>query len=298
MIQFFIGDNSFEIDRAVQALASSFIGSVVKIDGAELLLRDLPDLLMSTTLFSDKRLVIIKGLSLNKSVWPLLPDWLERVSDDVDLVLIDAKPDKRTATYKALKEAVREFPAWTDRDTAKAEAWIMNEAKDVKLDKKLAHQIVERVGMDQWLLSSALEKLRFLDEITETTIDQTIDTSPIENVFNLFETALCGNPKKVHEMVATLELTEDAYQLFALLASQAFQLAAIQAATTTDNPAKDFGIHPFVVSKLSTYARKLSQKNIRAIIKSFADADADMKLSKAEPWLLVERALLNVAIIK
>lgn len=293
MIKFFTGDNSFEIDRAVRALTDLFKGDVQKIDGTELALRDVPDVLMSTTLFSDKRLVIIKDLSLNKTVWPVLPEWLDRVSDDVDLILIDEKPDKRTATYKALKEAVREFPAWTDRDTAKAEAWVVQEG----LDKKYAHHVVQRVGVDQWQLASALEKLSFLDEITEKTIDETLDTRPSENVFNLFETALRGNAKKVHDMIATLELTEDGYQLFALLASQAFQLAAIQAAGATDNPAKDFGIHPFVVSKLSNYARQLSQKDIRHIIKAFADADADMKLSKAEPWLLVERALLNVATI-
>jgi len=158
MIQFFVGDNSFEIDHAVQALVASFRGTVEKVDGADLQLRDLPDLLMSTTLFSDKRMVIIRDLSSNKTVWPLLPDWLERVSDDVDLILIDSKPDKRTATYKALKEAVKEFPAWTDRDTAKAEAWVTQQ--DLKLDKKLAHRLVERVGVDQWLLSSALEKPR------------------------------------------------------------------------------------------------------------------------------------------
>jgi DNA polymerase III delta subunit len=238
-------------------------------------------------------LVIIKDLSSNKTIWPLLPDWLDRVSDDVDLILIDEKPDKRTATYKVLKEAVHEFPAWTDRDTAKAETWLLQQ--DLKLDKKSAHRIVERVGVDQWQLSSALEKLRFLDEITEETIDETINARPSENVFNLFETALRGNAAKVHQMIATLELTEDAYQIFALLASQAFQLAAIQAAGAGDNPAKDFGIHPFVVSKLSNYARNLSTKEIRAIIKAFADADADIKLSRAEPWLLVERALLVVA---
>jgi DNA polymerase III delta subunit len=293
MIQFFTGDNSFEIDRAVHALSDSFQGEVQKIDGSELALRDLPDLLMSTTLFSDKRLVIIKDLSSNKTIWPLLPDWLDRVSDDVDLILIDEKPDKRTATYKVLKEAVHEFPAWTDRDTAKAETWLLQQ--DLKLDKKSAHRIVERVGVDQWQLSSALEKLRFLDEITEETIDETINARPSENVFNLFETALRGNAAKVHQMIATLELTEDAYQIFALLASQAFQLAAIQATGAGDNPAKDFGIHPFVVSKLSNYARNLSTKEIRAIIKAFADADADIKLSRAEPWLLVERALLVVA---
>ncbi len=291
MISYFVGDNSYEIDRAVHAIRDSFDGTVQNVDGTELSLKDLPDLLMSTTLFADKRLVILKDLSLNKAVWPVLPEWLERVSDDVDIILIDEKPDKRTATYKALKEAVREFPAWTERDVAKAEAWVVSHG----LDKKSAHHLVERVGVDQWQLASALDKLRFLDEITEATIDETIDARPAENVFNVFETALKGNAKKVHEMIATLELTEEPYQIFALLASQAFQLTAIHAAKPTDNPAKDFGIHPFVVSKLSSYARQLSSKEIRTIITAFANADADMKLSKGEPWLLIERALLIVA---
>jgi len=297
VIHYFIGENSFEIDTAVRALVDSFSGTVQRVDGSELLLRDIPDLLMSATLFADRRLIIVKDLSLNKTVWPVFPDWLERLSDDVELVLIDAKPDKRTATYRALKDAVREFPAWTERDTAKAETWLLKAGEGLGLDKKTVHHLVQRVGVDQWRLSSALEKLRLVDTVNLDVIDDVIDSSPSENVFNVFETALKGDAKRLRQMVLTLELTADPYQLFALLSSQVFQLAAIHAAEPNDAPARDFAIHPFVVSKLSSYARALTARDIRLIIKAFADSDADMKRSKAEPWLLIERALLKVVVL-
>jgi len=299
MIRFLIGDNSYEITQALRSIESSFQGAAERIDGSALQLRDLPDLLMAATLFSDKRLVIIKDLSENKSVWSDFFTWLPRISDDIELVLVDTKPDKRTVTFKDLKKiaTLQEFPAWSDRDTMKAESWTADEAKKlgVALDRRLVQLIVARVGMDQWQLASALEKLSLLEAVTVQAIEDTIDPRPFENVFNLFETALKGDAKKVHNMIRTLELTEEPYKLFALLSSQAFQLAAIQSADSSSNPAKDFGIHPFVVSKLSAYANRMNRRDIKQVIDAFAGADADIKLSRAEPWLLIERALLKVA---
>jgi len=299
MIRFLIGDNSYEITQALRSIESSFRGAAERIDGSALQLRDLPDLLMAATLFSDKRLVIIKDLSENKSVWSDFFTWLPRISDDIELVLVDTKPDKRTVTFKDLKKVatLQEFPAWSDRDTMKAESWTADEAKKlgVALDRRLVQLIVARVGMDQWQLASALEKLSLLEAVTVQAIEDTIDPRPFENVFNLFETALKGDAKKVHNMIRTLELTEEPYKLFALLSSQAFQLAAIQSADSSSNPAKDFGIHPFVVSKLSAYANRMNRRDIKQVIDAFAGADADIKLSRAEPWLLIERALLKVA---
>jgi len=299
MIRFLIGDNSYEITQALRSIESSFQGTAERIDGSALQLRDLPDLLMAATLFSDKRLVIIKDLSENKSVWSDFFTWLPRISDDIELVLVDTKPDKRTVTFKDLKKiaTLQEFPAWSDRDTMKAESWTADEAKKlgVALDRRLVQLIVARVGMDQWQLASALEKLSLLEAVTVQAIEDTIDPRPFENVFNLFETALKGDAKKVHNMIRTLELTEEPYKLFALLSSQAFQLAAIQSADNSSNPAKDFGIHPFVVSKLSAHANRMNRRDIKQVIDAFAGADADIKLSRAEPWLLIERALLKVA---
>jgi len=299
MITLLMGDNSFERHEALQAIVSSFDGTAERVDGAGLELRQLPDLLMGGTLFADKRLVIISDLSSNTSLWQKLPSWLPRLSEDVHLVLVDEKPDKRTVSYKALKEVARiqDYPAWTDRDYQKAEQWFEARAKTLKLalDKKTVHHVVGRVGVNQWLLANALETLSLLDEITPETINQTIIANASENIFELFETALSGNRVALRDTLQTLEVQEDPYATFALLSSQAFSLAAVAYADDTQNASKDFAIHPFVASKLIRHAHRLGKPAVARVMKKFAQTDADMKISKAEPWILIERLLYDLA---
>lgn len=299
MITALVGDNTFERHAALVKMIAGFSGTPERIDGASLTINDLPDLLMGGTLFDPERLVIITDLSQNTIVWPLLGDWLDRVSDTTHLVLNDGKPDKRTAAYKALKSAgvVKEFTSWTDRDQGAAETWLMSYAKDhgLTLDKKSAHHIVGRVGLDQWQLASAVEKLSLLDEVTTDSINEHIDPNPSENVFQVFELALEGKLPQLQAVLRTLELTEEPYKLFALLSSQAFQLLAVALDNGLRQPTKDFGIHPFVASKLARHAKRIGPQGARWVVRAFADADADMKRSRGEPWLLIERALVKAS---
>jgi DNA polymerase III delta subunit len=299
MITLLTGDNSFELREALQAIVANFDGQPERIDGATLELRQLPDLLMGGTLFADKRLVIISDLSANSSLWQKLPSWLPRLSDDVHLVLVEEKPDKRTTAYKSLKEVahVHEFPAWTDRDRNKAQQWLEQRAKNngVSLDKKSAQHIVSRVGVDQWLLANALDTVSLLDSITIEAINKTVIANETENIFELFETALAGNRKALQETLRTLQLQEDPYATFALLSSQAFSLAAVTYADSSQNPSKDFAIHPFVASKLDRHAQRLGKTGAEKLLKQFAQTDADMKTSKAEPWILIERLLFELS---
>jgi DNA polymerase-3 subunit delta len=256
--------------------------------------------LMGATLFASKRLVIIKNLSENKSVWNDFTDWLPRISDDVQVVLVEAKPDKRTKTYKELQKAatIKESTLWSDRDTTKAEQWVTNEATRLgfSLDKKSAHKLIERVGVDQWLLAQALEKLAVVDTVTPEVIEDLIEANPLENVFMLFESALKSDAPKIKKMLTTLEVTEDAYRLLGLLSGQAVQLAVL---AISDKPsaevAKDMGVHPYALSKLAPAAKKLGRSGAKKVIAAFAEADTAAKTSAADPWLLVERALIKVA---
>jgi DNA polymerase-3 subunit delta len=301
MITILAGENSFEVNRALQTIVAAFDGAAEKIDGSELELKQLPDLLMGGTLFANKRLVIIKQLSENKAIWPEFNEWLPRVSDDIHLVLVESKLDKRTKTYKDLQKSatITEYQAWSERDTAKAEQWVAGEAKvlSCEIDSASVRLLVQRVGPDQWLLHQALQKLAVLEKITPDIITDVIDANPIENVFDLFESALRRNAIKVKQMIATLELSEDPYRLFGLLSGQAFQLAALGVAD--DRPsaevAKDLGVHPYGLSKLATYAHKLGKPGVKKVIAAFAEADTGMKTSATDPWLLIERALIKVA---
>lgn len=299
MITLLTGENSFEIERELTKIKAGFDGDIENISPDNLTLSNLPDILMGISLFNTKRLIVIRSLSDNKPIWSVFGDWVDKISDDIHLVLIEPKPDKRTSTYKSLKDKInlREFQSWTDRDMSKAEKWVIEEAKKLNftIDNKDAQLLVRRVGVDQWNLYHALEKLALAGDISADVIKNIVEASPAENVFELFETALNGNLSELKYMLNILEQTEDVFRLFALLSTQVFQLAVVANADKNDNVAKDFGIHPYVVSKLSSTAKSLNKGSITKIVKIFAEADDDMKISRAEPWLLVESALVKVA---
>ncbi len=300
MITILFGENSFEIERATAKIVDAFSGDPERIDGQSIQPWQFPDILMGGTLFADKRLVIIRSLGDNKAAWEALPMWLPRMSDDITLILVEQKIDKRTKAYKQLQKTatIQEYKLWGDRDLAVAEMWSIKEAKalGLLLDKKSAQLLVGRVGLDHWALYRSLEKLAALGEVTLDHIDTYIDSNPTESVFDLFEAALEGKMQRVTNILATLRLQEDPYRLFGLLSGQVFQLAAL---VTSDRAvaevAKDIGAHPFAVGKLASYAKKLKRAGVRHIVEDFAEADHGMKTSAADPWLLVERALLKTA---
>lgn len=300
VITLLTGDNSFEVGHALRAIEAAFGGTSEKFDGESIETSQLPDLLQGVTLFADKRLVIISNLSENKRVWDAFSDWLPRVSDDVHLVLVEQKPDKRTKTYKDLKKHadIREFISWGDRDGLIAERWVVEEAKrqGVALDKKGVRQLVDRVGLNQWQLYHALEKLSVLDSVTTYTIESVIEANPSENVFNLIEAALQGDRVKIHDMIRTLGRDQDPYMTFGLLSGQVFQLAAlVTAEKPSSEVAADVGAHPYALSKLVPHAKKIGRNGIRKVAAFFADADSMMKSSAADPWLLIEGALIKTA---
>jgi DNA polymerase III subunit delta len=300
MITLLAGENSFENEQALQRIVAESTLLMERIDGSALEVKQLPDLLMGATLFADKRLVVIRNLSENKSLWNDFGTWLSRVSDDIHLVLVEPKPDKRTKTYKDLQKvaSIQESKAWTDRDSMKAEQWVTSEARrrGFELDKKCARLLVERAGIDQWLLSQALEKLAVVDHVSPEVIVELIEANPVENVFNLLETALRGDTHRIRDMISNLEVNEDPYRLFGLLSSQGVQLATL---SVTDKPssevAKEIGAHPFVLSKLAPHARQLGPAGARKLVGALAEADSGMKTSAGEPWLLIERALIKIA---
>ena len=302
MITVLTGENSFEIERALESMASDFNGRVERINADNLCVADLPDLLMGVSLFADKRTIIIRGLSENKAIWPVFGNWLDKISDDIHLVLAEPKLDKRTVIYKSLKDKVslREFPALSDRDIYSAEKWVSAEAEKLgfALDKKCAQVLVERIGIDQWQLFHALEKLALVDSVTPAVISEIIESNPSENAFNLLETAIRGDVQAMQTMLHSLQQTEDVYKLFGLLSVQVFQLAVVFSAESagqrSNNPAKDFGIHPYVVSKLTPLARKLGKNGISNIVELFAKTDEAMKSSATDGWLLIENCLLKI----
>ncbi len=299
MITLLTGDNNFEVKQALAKRIAVHTSEVEYFDGEEQTISGLADMLLGQSLFSAKKVVVVSNASANSQLWAALPTWLAKVSEDSEIVLVEPGVDKRTATYKWLKKhaEVEEHAAWGERDTPKAEAWAVSHAREMGkgLDKKVARTLVARTGVDQWRIHHALEKLTLLDEITEADVENIVEQSPSENIFSLFEKALSGDAKKLHEKIETLSLTEDAYKAMGLLASQAFQLAVLASTDKSSaEVASDMGAHPYVLGKLSPHAKRLGRSGARQVVQALATADMRLKSTDAEPWAIVEQALLQI----
>lgn len=300
MIELLTGENDFELSRALKRRERAFDGEVERYQADDLTAERMADLVAGQTLFASKRLIIIDTPSANTELWQQLPEWLERVADDTHLVLVELKPDKRTATYKWLKQHVttEEFPAWTSRDLGKAEEWLRLEAKrlNVTLTHQIARLLVNRIGLSQWQLFHALEKIALLPKISEEAVIAITDARPDENVFELFETALRGDAAELAVMLKRLEQTEDPYRVLGLLNGQIIQLAALALGGRAGRDvASDLGVSPFMLNKLSVHAHRLSQTQVRELLQLAAHADRRLKSTAADPWTLIEHMLSGMS---
>ncbi len=299
MISLLYGDNDFELKKALNKIIKDFDNqySVEKIDGDSLTSNDLPDLLSGISLFSSKRLIVIYDVSTNKEVWEKLADYIVEDSSNSELVLVETAPDKRTRTFKLLQKQslVHEYKKLNE---AEAKKWLLDQSKAMKVEISpvLADKIIERAGTDQWKLHYGLQKLALLGDINEQKIIENIEASPQANVFALIDASLHRSPDKVHQLVGLASVSEDPYFFFGLLSSQIFQLVTL--ASSDKGPsevASDLGVHPYPLQKLSGLAKQVSKSQMQKIAHIIAECDDKLKRSGAEPWLLIEQALIKLA---
>ncbi len=301
MIRLLSGENDYELTKKVAQLKADFDGQAERFDASDLTLESLSDIFAGQTLFSLKRLVVIDNPSVYSDFWQNLPAWADRLSEDTQLVLVEPKPDKRTSTYKWLKKNVdvQEFAALDDRNLSTIVRWTESYAEEhaVNLTQHQLRRLVDRAGANQWALAHAIDKLRLLDEVNDQWIDDVIETHPTESVFALFETALNGDETRLHDMLKTLQLTEDPYRLLGLISSQALQLTVLTYGDGNINKvASDIGAKSsYPLQKLAPYATRLSRTQVGDMITLLAAGDTRLKSSDADPWLVLESTLAQVA---
>lgn len=289
------GDNYYEIDQELARIEAAFDGTPEHIDPDALQPADLTDILSGMSLFSTQRLVVLRRASENVPLWEALG---ERASEESDttLVLYEPKVDKRTKTYKSLaKHAdVRAFAAWGERDAARAEQWLLAEAKtrNITLDKNAAHEIVHRRGVEQHQLINTLQQLAAMGNITLDVVQRHIEPTPTENVFTLLGAALSGDAAKVHDMLQTLRLTNDPYMTIGLLSSQVFSLAGlVLSGKSQAEVAKEIGVSSYVLRGLAGTAQQINPAQLRHFVGHLAAADIGLKSSSIDPWIQIELAL-------
>jgi DNA polymerase III delta subunit len=142
---------------------------------------------------------------------------------------------------------------------------------------------VERVGIDQALLSNELEKLlTYSEELSKETIDLLSESTPQSKVFDLLDAAFSGNKKRALKLYEEQRVQKVEPQLILGMIGWQLQLLAVAKyadGKSTAAIAKDLGMNPYPISKAARLAHKLSEEELTAMVDSAFEIDVASKSS-------------------
>ena len=106
MIKIFTGENRIRANQEINRILGE---NYEIIEGTDLTPNDLPSIFQGASLFSAKRNILVRDLSENRFTFEKLPEYLDTPHN---IIILELKLDKRSVTYKTLKDQIeiRDFP--------------------------------------------------------------------------------------------------------------------------------------------------------------------------------------------
>jgi DNA polymerase-3 subunit delta len=305
MISVLTGENSFALERALHARTAEFVETygdlaLERIDGQEAEYEKMRDALTSLPFLASRKLVVLREPGANKDFVAAIESLVSEIPETTEVVIVEAKPDKRTAYYKFLRSQkdFQEFPELDGNDLA---GWLTKEAKNRGGELSLgdARLLVERLGTDQQLLANELEKLLLYEpKVSRASIEQLTTASPQSTIFQLLETAFAGNGRRTLQLYAEQRsLKVEPAQIIAMLTWQLHVLAIIKTAgeRSAEQIAKEARINPYVVRKSQAIARSLSTAELKQQIASLLSIDMRSKRTNLDADEALQNYLLELA---
>lgn len=305
MIVTLTGENAFGLKRELDMLVSAFIAdhgdiAVERLDAEDASFERLQESLQSSPFLAARKLVIIRSPGANKKFAEQLETILTELPETTDILFVEPKIDKRSSYYKLLKKLtdMRVFPALDEQGLA---AWLVDAAKDQggSIDRINARLLVERVGTDQQVLASELDKLLTYNlAITRPAIELLTEPTPQSKIFDLLEAAFAGDTKRALELYQDQrDQKVDPSQIIAMLTWQFKILALVEAAGSRSDAdiAREARLSPYTLQKSRAITRRLKLARLKELIAALLSIDARSKRENIDLDEALQNFLLQLA---
>jgi DNA polymerase-3 subunit delta len=304
MIRTLCGENSFALQSVLSDIISDFTQehgelALERIDGQEADFNRIQEAVQGLPFLASKKLVVLRSASSNKRFTEKAEQLLGDIPETNDIVIVETKLDKRLSYYKFLKSKT-EFREFNELDVHGLAQWLSVLAKERggSIGAADARFLVERIGLNQQMLASELEKLLlYQPAISRPTILLLTDANPQSTVFQLLEAAFAGNARRTLELYAEQRaLKVEPAQIVAMLSWQLNILAIIKTAgqRAVETIASDAKLNPFVVRKSMQIARQLSLSELKERISQLLHIDLQIKSSIIDADEALQHYLLQL----
>jgi DNA polymerase III subunit delta len=303
-IRVLTGSNSFALKNELHKITTEFIKTygdfgLERIEAAEIEFGRLLENVASLPFLAQRRMIILSDPSANKSINERIDNLIAAVADTTDLIIVEAKFDKRLTLYKTLKKkaSVKEFAELDERVLPK---WLVDEAKvrGGGLTLSDATYLVQRVGANQMALHNELDKLlTYQPVITRATVDLLTELEPQSSVFDLVEAVFSGNTKKAINLYQDQRKQQvEPQAIMGMLAWQMHILAVVKANEKLgpDGIASAAKLNPYVVRKTMYLTSSKSLRDIKDLVKRVLDLDIRLKSEAVDADEAIQHLLFTI----
>lgn len=306
MIIFLYGSDGYRLRENLNIIVSAYTKkykdaiSYYNFDlesGAEF--GDISNAIKSVSFFDEARLVVLKNIFSKK----------RSLTDDVKTLIINYKlvGDKKTVLafwehkseleLKQIDKKLFDLLSFKDNLVRKIEPltgskltnWVRSRFKLNGKDASLpaVRHLIDIVGNDSWALTNEVNKISNYSElakIEEGVVDLLVWQKETNNIFAL--TDALGNKQKAKAFEAIyllLNSGNDGHYVLSMIFSHFENLLSVNDALgsnkhfVSENFAKRYGVHPFVVKKSAGQAKNFDKDSLKVKLNQIADLDIGSK---------------------
>lgn len=304
MIVTLTGENEVGRQKELHRITTAFVTEhgdmgLERIDGEEAGYGQMLGAVQSLPFLAARKLVILRGPSANKEFVEKFEQFLGEVAETNDVVLVEAKLDKRLAYYKALQKRT-DFKEFTIMDTNALVRFLTDYAQQAggEMAAPTARWLIDRVGTNQLSLQHEVDKLlAYNPKIDRASVELLTDKTPQSSIFDVLDAAFAGNSSLAFQRYKEQRaLRVEPRQIIAMLAWQLYILALVKTAKdrSADQIARDSHMKPFVIRKTQNLARHVSMQQLRKYIAELHHFDVRLKTESLLADEVVQYYLLTL----
>lgn len=303
MITTLTGKNTFMLNKAIRELLTSAkdeLGDmgIERIDAQETDADTILQAVQSLPFLVPKKLVLVQNAQSNTELMNRIDEVIDRTADEVTVVLVGPVFDKRKSYFASLKKHT-DLKEFNEPKSFELPDFVVKEGgnRGVKITKADASYLVDRVGADQMILSSEVQKMALTaDTISRDVIDMHTERSPQSSIFDMLDAAFSKDAiRSIGLYRQQRKMRVEPQYIIAMLTWQLQNLAlAVFASPQNESTLVSAGQSPYAARKSLALARTTSKDSVKRYIADLAALDIAIKTS-AEPDSALELYLLNLA---
>ena len=299
MIYFIYGEDSYRAKEKLQEIVDHYKSvhksglNLVQVDVKGKDLKDIFDNFKITSMFDEKKLIILKDIFLNKKFSEDFLEEIETLKNSKDIIVVFEKNevDQRTKLFKLLIKNAKcqEFSLLDNRGLKN---WFKKESEkyELKIDPMAEATLLLFVGNNLWQLENEIKKLvNFKPDKLIKKEDIILQVKPkIEN--DIFKTidAISQKDKKqsLSFLHKHLDDGDNSLYLLSMIAYQFRNLLIIKEmidnGLSYETIQKKSGLNPFVVRKTYYLCNQFSYLELKKIYQKIFQVDSNIKTGKID----------------